>query len=226
MERNRRTRFERNQIFEEFVENKNDAEEYDEDYKYNENEPDENKKTLIKNIIFIVLAILLILCIFFLYKKYLNNKENKVNTNETAKNVVLEKKRKLKDKHFGFNVEGKIYIDKINLEEFFVEEDVNAIDSSISILSKDGTVGGKGNLTLLGHNKKEFFENLDKLKDGDKITIENIYGDKTEYKVKSKREIDQTDLSGLVSDNTKKELTLITCTADETKRLEIKAEAK
>lgn len=209
MERNRRSRFDRN-FGEDFE---------DENLEFNE----EKNKNILKIGICVIIFILLISFIVIMYKKYNENKKNK---NETVTNFVEKKERKLQEKYYGFDVEGKIYIDKIKYEDFFVEENVNAINSAISILSKDGVIGGYGNLVLLGHNKKEFFGDLEKLNQGDEIVIENIYGNKTKYIVKTKKEIDPTDLNDLVSDNSKKELTLITCTKDEAKRLEIKCEAK
>lgn len=220
MKTNRRHRMSRNKAFNDYIEENENL--YDE----NESENSYNEGNKNKIIIIAFLIILFIFVAIFFYNKFMKNNSNKSNENKIAQSFVSDKKRTLKDKHFGFNVEGKIYIDKIKLEDFFVEENVNAIDSSISILSKDGSVGSYGNLTLIGHNKKDFFEDINKLEENDEIIIENIYGEKTKYKVKSKREINPNDLSGLVSNNTKKELTLITCINDETKRLEIKAEAK
>lgn len=205
MERNRRNRFDENSDFLE------------------DNLKSENKNiNIFKIVTIIVIFIMIIIFAVVMHKKYKQNK----NKENTVLSEVKNNERKLQEKYYGFNVEGKIYIEKIKFEDFFVEENVNAVNSAITILSKDGVIGGKGNLVLMGHNKKDAFKDLDKLEENDEIVIENIYGEKTKYFVKTKKEIDPNNLEGLISDNTKKELTLITCTNDEAKRLEIKCESK
>lgn len=213
MKRNRRTE-------RDFFEDKKD--EYEEDLinDYEEKETGSFKKILA----FIILIIILLVC---LYIYYINKNKNKEAKPKVEKKVeVLTKTRKLQEKYYGFNVYGKIKIQKINLDTFFVEENINAMDSSISMLTKDAEVGKNGNLVLMGHNKKDMFKDIDKLSKKDEIEITDIYGYKTKYFVKDKYEVKPDDLDCLVSDNSKKELTLVTCTSNEDKRLIIKAEAK
>lgn len=205
MERNRRNRFEENTNFLE-----------------DEIEVKEKNKNILKIIFIIIITIIVILFAVFMNKKYKQNK----NEEKSVLSEIKNNERKLQEKYYGFNVEGKIYINKIKFEDFFVEENVNAVNSAITILLKDGVIGGRGNLVLMGHNKKDAFKDINKLEENDEIVIENIYGEKTKYFVKTKKEINPNNLEGLISDNTKKELTLLTCTNSEDKRLEIKCEAK
>lgn len=216
MERNRRTD-------RDFFEEK--EAEYEETYLAESENEEMGSGKLKKILIFIVILIILSSLAFYIY--YINkNKTDEPNKSESKKIENFTKERKLQEKYYGFNVYGKIKIKKINLDSFFVEENVNAMDSSICILAKDGEVGKSGNLVLMGHNKKDMFKDLDKLNKNDEIEILDIYEKSTKYIVKDKYEIKPDNMESFVSDNSKNELTLVTCTSKEDKRLIIKAEAK
>ena len=71
--------------------------------------------------------------------------------------------------------------------------------------------------------KPDFFSNLKLLELEDIIKIYNLNSSCVLYKVYDKFEVLPSDLSCTVQDNTKKEITLITCNNQNKKRLIIKA---
>lgn len=85
-----------------------------------------------------------------------------------------------------------------------------------------------GNFCILGHNfsNGSFFSDLYLLDIGDIIKIYNINGEYVKYIVYDKFEIIPEDLSCTAQDYSIKEITLITCTNRDNKRLVIKAKEK
>lgn len=84
-----------------------------------------------------------------------------------------------------------------------------------------------GNLCIAGHNaprNKNMFYNLKDLEIGDKLTISDNTVGIVEYEIYDIYMVIPEDVSVLSQDtNGRKEVTLITCTNDSTKRIIVKA---
>ena len=88
----------------------------------------------------------------------------------------------------GYNVFGKIKIDKINIEYPILEySNSAALWKSICKISSNN-IDGTGNLCLAGHNMRNLsmFGNLRKLANGDKIHITDLKGKEYVYEVFNK----------------------------------------
>lgn len=194
-----------------------------------------NKIYKITFVLLIIIAIILLICII---KKYTNSKraeqENK-ETLEVFSRTDFEDKQNGETPKIelnGYDVIGKIKIDKINIEYPIVaienpNPDETKIPLTFSIVRYwGGEVNGYGNLSIAGHNKYDgtMFGKLHKLEIGDKICLTDLKKQEIFYKIYSKFVTDPNDVSILESKNdTKREVTLITCTDGNKKRLILKA---
>lgn len=120
----------------------------------------------------------------------------------------------------GYNVFGKIKIDKINIEYPILEYSNSvALWKSICKISSNN-IDGTGNLCLAGHNMRNLsmFGNLRKLANGDKIQITDLKGKEYVYEVFDKFYINPDEVQ--VLENTDESIvTLITCNDASNKRL-------
>lgn len=83
-----------------------------------------------------------------------------------------------------------------------------------------------GNFVVAGHNyrNKMFFGNLSEIEIGDTVELTDLTGRKLEYSVYDTYYVDPTDVSCTSQlTNGKREVTLITCSADGSERLVVKA---
>lgn len=84
-----------------------------------------------------------------------------------------------------------------------------------------------GNYCVIGHNleNNELFSNIKTLRVGDTAELIDLNGNEVQYSVYNIYQVDENDLS-FTSQNTdgKRELTLVTCTNHENKRLVIKCQ--
>lgn len=127
------------------------------------------------------------------------------------------------------NVAGILRIDKIALEDPILEGTTKEnLNMGITTIYGSSPIGEFGNVTLAGHNFRDYgrgFNRLNELETDDKIKIETkdrIYT----YIVRDKQYINPEDTWILDSDNAKKEITLITCyyKDNNTLRLAVKGE--
>lgn len=127
------------------------------------------------------------------------------------------------------DVIGILKIDQIALETPILEGTTKEnLNLGITTIYGRSSIGGFGNLTLAGHNFRDYgrgFNRLDELEVDDIIEIEvkdNVYT----YIVTDKQYINPEDTWILDSDTAKKEITLITCryTDNKTLRLAVKGE--
>ena len=195
-----------------------DSDDYD-DYDYEE---DEEAKTLRIRIICVVVAILLIIgvAVFITFKK----PKEKVEENITPANVV--ENTNMIDTYEGYNVLGKIKIDKINVEQYILDSKEEGALKNGVIKLYGSSLNNYVNLCLAGHNYDEVFGKLNELDLGDTITLVEKDNKETDYKIKEIISVDPTDLTPLIQDDEKVSLTLITCENATTQRLIIKAEEK
>ena len=123
----------------------------------------------------------------------------------------------------GYEVYGKIKIDKIGIEYPIIEyKDDGSLWKSICKISNNN-IDGKGNLCLAGHNMRNLsmFGNLRKVGVGDRVKITNLYGEEFIYEIFEKVYIDPSQNE--VLNNTKDSiLTLVTCNDASNKRLIVK----
>ena len=199
------------------------------------------KKKISKNIYkfcFIVLSIIAVILLILIIKKYLNSKraedENKQtlevfsrtdfndDNGEETPNIKLN----------GYDVIGKIKIPKINIEYPIVAiENPNPDDTKIPLTFSivrywGGEVNGYGNLSIAGHNKYDgtMFGKLNKLDIKDEVSLTDLKKQTINYSIYSKFITDPNDISVLENTNeTEREVTLITCTNGNKKRLILKA---
>ncbi len=193
-------------------------------------------KKKIYKFLFIVLSILAIIILVCIIKKYANSKRAEYENKET-----LEVFSSIDNKHNdetpkvqlnGYDVIGKIEIAKINIEYPIVaiensNPDETKIPLKFSIVRYwGGEVNGYGNLSIAGHNKYDgtMFGKLNKIEIDDDIKLTDLNKQTITYKVYSKFITDPNDVSILENRNeTEREVTLITCTNGNRKRLILKA---
>lgn len=123
----------------------------------------------------------------------------------------------------GYEVYGKIKIDKIGIEYPIIEyKNEDALWKSICKISNNN-IDGTGNLCLAGHNMRNLsmFGNLRRVGIGDIVKITNLYGEEFIYEIFEKITIDPSEND--VLNNTKEPiLTLVTCNDSLNKRVIVK----
>lgn len=191
----------------------------------------EKKKLKISNILLLILLIAAIVLIVFICVKF-----NERNKNEDAIKAVVaeienipvtdEEEPTPYIEYEGYQVIGTIKIDKLGIEyPILIESTDDSLEKSITRVG-NGRVNEIGNLTLAGHNyiNGTMFGNIDKLENGDTITILDLHGNKVNYSVFDIYITDPDDVNVLdVREEGKREVTLITCTNGNKNRLIIKA---
>lgn len=171
-----------------------------------------------KKLFIIIGAIIIIIAVGFLLYKFVFNKEDVIET------PVQEEKAEMIKTLEGYNVLGKVIIDKINVDQYILDStEGDALKYGIGKIY-GGTLNNYGNLCLIGHNYTEIFSRLSELEIGDEITLVDDELKETEYKVTNKFSIEPDNLECMIQPEDKIELTLITCEAGATTRLVVKAE--
>ena len=87
-----------------------------------------------------------------------------------------------------------------------------------------GSLNAKGNLSLAGHDDEGKFKKLEELDKNDTFVIVDKNLKETTYKITEITTVEPDDLEPLRSDDSKTEITLITCQNGTTSRLIVKAE--
>lgn len=196
----------------------------------------QNKK--IYKLMFIILLIIAIILLVCIIKKFINSrnaeKENK-ETLEVFARTDFEDNQKEgtpKVQLNGYDVIGTIKIPKINIEYPIVaienpNPDETKMPLTFSIVRYwGGEVNGYGNLSIAGHNKYDgtMFGKVNKLEVGDELSLTDLKKQTISYKIYLKFVTDPNDISVLENQNeSEREVTLITCTDGNKKRLILKA---
>lgn len=159
-----------------------------------------------------------------IYENVLNNTTQKQST-ENSKTVETEQ---IITEFKGYKVLSKIYIPKIELETYVLEEySKQALLTSVTKFY--GTNPNQiGNFCVAGHNygPANMFQNLKKLSINDEIYLTDLQGSKMKYVIYDIYTVLPNDTKCLSQKtNGQIELTLITCTLDSEKRIIIKARA-
>lgn len=168
-------------------------------------------KKKLKIILIMTVVSILLICSFFITKKiYMNNIVKDIEITDTTKistdNIELPTEIKESD-----NI-GTLTIPTIYLEKAPIKEGTELSTLADAIGHFTSTSIFNGNVGLASHNRgsnASYFANIHKLKKGDNIYFESIYGTK-KYSVESILEISETDFSYL-QDTKDNRLTLITC---------------
>lgn len=126
----------------------------------------------------------------------------------------------------GYNVVGAIQIPKTNLSYPILNENgVGALQVAVSRLCGPNA-NEPGNMVILGHNynNEYFFSKNDELRNGDKIYITDLSGQKLAYTIYDKFTTEQSNTDWITRDTKgKREISLQTCTPDGKLRLIILA---
>lgn len=151
-------------------------------------------------------------------------KVEKEPANEVSAEIVVEEDTKLEDTYEGFKVIGKIKIDSIKVEQYILDSTSDkALKLGVGKLY-GGNLNSNGNLSIAGHNEKDKFQDLEELEKGDTFIIVDKDLKETTYKITDITSVEPDDLECLRSDDSKTEITLITCQNGTTSRLVVKAE--
>lgn len=145
------------------------------------------------------------------------------NSNYTASKLSLDNYVISEDK---INVIGLIEIPKLNIT-YPILSNVNDNLLKISVCRFYGPMPNEfGNLCIAGHNynNNSFFSKINSLQFDDKVYIYDLSGNKLEYNIYSKFEVDAYNTDCTSQNMQIKEVTLITCNnLNDTKRIVIKA---
>ena len=157
--------------------------------------------------------------------------ENKTNNNtekQSTKDAKTVEKETIETQFKGYKVSSKIYIPKINLETYVLEQySKQALLTSVTKFY-GANPNQIGNFCVAGHNygPSNMFQNLRKLNINDEIYLTDIEGNKVKYIIYDTYTVLPNDTKCLSQKtNGEIELTLITCTFNSEKRIIIKARA-
>lgn len=191
----------------------------DNNYDYDDYYEEESKFNY-KKILIIIGVIVIIAAVGFLVYKFVFAKPEKPQT-ETP---VQESQDKMIETLEGYDVLGKIIIDKINVDQYILDSaEDNALKYGVGKIY-GGSLNNYGNLCLIGHNYDKIFARLNELDVGDEITLVDDELLETKYKITKMFSIEPDNLECMIQPEDKIELTLITCESGATTRLVIKAE--
>lgn len=154
----------------------------------------------------------------FIYEK--NNKITKTQIEEKNEYEAMPSNLK------GHKVIGKLEIPKINLTTYILEETTDDT-LKVSVTKLEGPkINEVGNFCIIGHNyfNSRMFFKLNKVENGDEITLTDTFNESVKYKVYEVKEVLPNEVE-VLNQNTQeeKEVTLITCTFGAVKRLVVKA---
>lgn len=184
---------------------------------YYDDEDKSRKKAIICICIVIVILILAVAGIV-VYRMFGNKNEE---TN--IQNEVVEDNKMIAT-YEGFDVLGKIKIDKLNVEQYILDStEDKALEKAVGKLY-GGSLNNYGNFCIAGHNYENIFENIGTLEVGDTFVIIDPNLEETTYKVSEITTAEPDDLKALIQNDEKVEITLITCDKLSTARIIVKAE--
>lgn len=156
-----------------------------------------------------------------LTKNETNNKENIIEKQYPKEEVI--------EKYKGYKVCAKLEIPTISLETFILEEySTQALNISVTKFwgTNPNTIG---NFCVAGHNfkNKNMFRNLKKLEIGDNLYVIDSKIGRVEYEIYNIETVlpENVDCLNQETDR-RREVTLITCTNDSSKRIIVKAKEK
>lgn len=149
----------------------------------------------------------------------------KIEYETNIENYKAQKNKEIiPEEYEGYKVAAFIEIPSINLQTF-VLDDISGLDICVSKFW--GTEANEiGNFCIAGHNyqKPNMFNNVYKLEIGEYIYLTDNKNGKLKYKIYDMYKVKPQDTESLSQKtNGKKEITLITCTANAKNRIIVKA---
>lgn len=166
-------------------------------------------------------------------KKEEEKEKQEIDIKEETKNVQKEIEKKeeypkeeIIKEYKGYNVLARLEIPAIELQTYILQN-YSTKSLNISVTKFWGANPNQiGNFCVAGHNfiNNNMFKNLKKLKIGNTLTISDHKIGKVTYRIYKIYTVLPEDVSCLSQEtNGTKEVTLITCTSDSTKRIIVKA---
>lgn len=146
-------------------------------------------------------------------------------TNNSKYNQSIEPIEHEEDNYKRGKIIAILSIDKINLKYPILQEDTKENLQVAPTKFWGADPNEIGNFCVVGHNygNSKYFSQLNTLNKGDTVNVMDKKGNSVDYKVYQKNIINEKDLSCTSQlTNGKKEVTLITCTANSVERLVIK----
>ena len=157
------------------------------------------------------------------YQNYIDN-----NVKQSTDKTKIVEKEEIESEFKGYKVSSKLYIPKINLETYVLEQyNTKALLTSVTKFygSNPNQIG---NFCIAGHNygPENMFQKIKNLNINDEIYLTDINRNKMKYTIYDIYTVLPNDTKCLSQrTNGEIELTLITCTFDSEKRIIIKARA-
>ncbi len=176
-----------------------------------------------RKIILIVAAVVVIVAIVaFGLVCVKNANESKENVDNTVDNNAVTET--MISTHNGYDVLGKIVIEEFEVEQYILDsKEDDALESGV-IKLYGGTLNNYGNFCIAGHNKAGIFEKLNEMEVEDTFKIVEPNLTESTYRITEIYSAEAEDLTALLQDDEKIEITLITCENGSTTRLIVKAE--
>lgn len=199
-----------------------------------------NKEKLFDAIIILVVIGLYVSVGLYIYSNFRERKrqeisdkiiekvDEQIEKNKTENNLLTE--TKVNYSGINYTVLGKIRIKKINIYQPILKENTKkAYDASVVKMSGPN-LNENGNVSIGGHNfmRGNFFIKINRLVDGDKITITDLSGKSVDYFV-YEYGVTTVDEAGYLAQPENKDdkiITLVTCTKGGKERYYVKAKAK
>ena len=170
---------------------------------------------------------------YYLTKNVANHKKPTTPTYAIAKNITSNDQEELKEYIGGYEVLGRVKATSVGVDVKVLNpviEGESYIDDSLghgAILYSGEGLNELGNAVILGHNTSDSFLGLKELEPDDAITVIDQKGNSKIYTVIEVTSCEPDDFSKfLPMEKISREITLITCESEGTKRLVIKAIAK
>lgn len=188
---------------------------------------------VLSNAILVMIFLLTTFLVIEMYKEneIQNKNENQINKKQEVTKIATKEKvflQNVEKEYKGYLVIAMLQIPKIDVNTCVLAE--YSKDSLYECVTK--FYGKKpnevGNFCIAGHNskRKNMFTHIKELEIGDEIILtDNEYGSII-YKVYEKYKVLPEDTSCLSQNTNKREITLITCTNDSSKRIIVKAVAE
>lgn len=150
-----------------------------------------------------------------------------VGENNTSQQIIKEyPKEEIIKTYKGYDVIAKLQIPSINLQTHILKENSKEALNKSVVKFWGANPNQTGNLCIAGHNapNKNMFRNLNKLKNGERLFITDHEVGKIEYEITDIYKVLPEDISCLdQKTNGTRQVTLITCTNNSTKRIIVKA---
>lgn len=199
-----------------------------------------NKEKLFNAIIILIVIALYVSVFLFIYSTFRERKRQ-----EISDGIIKKVDEQIKENERGkdpttevvatygginYTVLGKIRIKKINIYQPILKENTKkAYDASVVKMSGPD-LNTNGNVAIGGHNfmKGNFFIKINRLVNGDKVTITDLTGTSVDYYVYEYgvTTVDDARYLAQPENNEDKIITLVTCTKGGKERYYVKAKAK